>query len=140
MPETDRALGYLLLRLTIGASFFGHGVVRMPKLGAFHAHLTGEFTKSYLPGFLVSGCGYLLPFAELIIGVLLLIGALTRAAAVAGVLSMIILVIGATSIEHFDVVVEQLVHAIMLSAVVALREYNRFSIDELLTRRRSVPA
>ena len=47
--ETDRAVAYLLVRLTIGASLFGHGLVRLPKLGAFHAQLMGEFKTSILP-------------------------------------------------------------------------------------------
>jgi thiosulfate dehydrogenase [quinone] large subunit len=104
----DRAVAYLLVRLTIGASLLGHGLVRLPKLAAFHAQLMGEFKASILPGVLVSACGYALPFAELVTGVLLLAGALTRAAAVAGALVMIVLVFGATSIEHFNVIVNNL--------------------------------
>jgi thiosulfate dehydrogenase (quinone) large subunit len=130
--ETDRAVAYLLVRLTIGASLFGHGLVRMPKLAAFHAQLIGEFTKSMVPSFLVSACSYALPFAELIVGTLLLAGALTRAAAVAGGVVMIVLVLGTTSIEHFNVIGDQLVHALLLATVVAFRSHNRYSVDRLL--------
>jgi uncharacterized membrane protein YphA (DoxX/SURF4 family) len=139
--ETDRAVAYLLLRLTIGASLFGHGLVRLPKLGAFHTQLTGEFKTSILPAILVSVCSYALPFAELITGVLLLVGALTRAAAVAGGLVMTVLVFGATSIEHFNVISDQLVHASFLAAVVGFRSHNKYSVDHLLFGRRplSVP-
>lgn len=130
---TDRALAYLLVRLTIGASFLGHGLVRLPKLGAFHAQLMGEFKTSTVPTFLVSVCGYALPFAELIIGLLLLAGALTRAAAVTGCLVMIVvLVLGATSIEHFNVIGEQLLHTVLLAAVVAFRSHNKYSAHHLL--------
>lgn len=134
--QTDRAVSYLLIRLTIGASLFGHGLVRLPKLGAFHAHLTGEFKTSILPAVLVSVCSYALPIAELITGMLLLAGALTRAAAVAGGVVMIVLVFGATSIEHFDVIGEQLIHASFLAAVIAFRSHNKYSVDHLLSRRR----
>jgi thiosulfate dehydrogenase (quinone) large subunit len=134
--ETDRAVAYLLIRLTIGASLFGHGLVRLPKLGAFHTQLTGEFKTSILPAILVSVCSYALPFAELITGVLLLAGALTRVAAVAGGLVMIVLVFGATSIEHFDVIGDQLVHAGFLAAVIAFRRHNSYSVDHLLFGRR----
>ncbi len=120
------------MRLTIGASLFGHGLVRIPKLNAFHAQLTAEFTTSILPATLVSMCGYALPFAELVTGVLLLAGLLTRTAAVAGALVMIVLVFGATSIEHFNVIGDQLVHAGFLAAVLAFRSHNRYSIDHLL--------
>lgn len=136
--ESDRAVAYLLMRLTIGASLFGHGLVRLPKLGAFHAQLMGEFKASMLPAFLVSACGYALPFAELITGVLLLAGALTRTAAVTAGLVMIVLVLGATSIEHFNVIGEQLLHSILLAAVVAFRSHNTYSVDRLLTRRRGM--
>jgi thiosulfate dehydrogenase (quinone) large subunit len=135
--ETDRAVAYLLMRLTIGASLFGHGLVRLPKLAALHAQLMGEFKASILPGALVSVCGYALPFAELVTRVLLLAGVLTRAAAVAGALVMIVLVFGATSIEHFNVIGEQLVHAIFLATVVAFRSHNKYSVDHLLAGRRS---
>jgi thiosulfate dehydrogenase (quinone) large subunit len=78
--ERDRALAYVLVRLAIGASLFGHGLVRLPKLSAFHAGLVGECKTSILPEILVSPCGYALPFAEFGIGALLVVGALTRAA------------------------------------------------------------
>lgn len=135
--EADRAVAYLLMRLTIGASLFGHGLVRLPKLAVFHAQLMGEFKASIFPGVLVSVCGYALPFAELVTGVLLLAGALTRAAAVVGAVVMIVLVFGATSIEHFNVIGEQLVHTMFLVAVVAFRSHNKYSVDHLLGGRRS---
>ena len=136
--ETDRDVAYLLVRLAIGASLFGHGLVRLPKLGAFHAQLMGEFKASILPGFLVSVCGYALPFAELVTGVLLLAGALTRVAAVAAGLVMIVLVFGATSIEHFNVIGEQLIHTIFLAAVLAFRGHNTYSVDRMLAGRGSL--
>jgi uncharacterized membrane protein YphA (DoxX/SURF4 family) len=136
--ETDRAVAYLLIRLTIGTSLFGHGLVRLPKLAAFHAQLMGEFKTSILPAVLVSVFGYALPFAELVTGLLLLAGALTRMAGVAGGLVMIVLVFGATSIEHFNVIGEQLVHTILLAAVVAFRCHNKYSVDHLLTGHRSL--
>lgn len=138
VEQTDRAVAYLLMRLTIGTSLFGHGLVRLPKLAAFHAHLAADFKTSILPATLVSVCGYALPFAELVTGVLLLAGALTRAAGVAGGLVMIVLVFGSTTIEHFDVIGEQLVHTIFLAAVVAFRSYNQYSVDRLLAGRRSL--
>jgi thiosulfate dehydrogenase (quinone) large subunit len=133
--ETDYGLAYLLMRLTIGVSLFGHGLVRLPRLGAFHAQLMGEFKASILPAFLVSGCGYALPFAELATGVLLIAGALTRAAAMAGGVVMIVLVFGATSIEHFNVIGEQLLHAGLLVALIAFRRHNVYSVDRLLASR-----
>ena len=53
-------------------------------------------------------------------------------------LVMIVLVFGATSIEHFNVIGEQLVHSLFLAAVVAFRSHNNYSVDHLLTGRRSL--
>ncbi|BAX92618.1 DoxX family membrane protein [Mycobacterium shigaense] len=108
----------------------------MPKLGTFHAQLVAEFKTSMLPTALVSGCSYALPFAELSTGLLLLAGALTRAAALVAGAVMIVLVLGATSIEHFNVIGDQLVHASLLAGVLAFRTYNTYSVDRLLAARR----
>jgi thiosulfate dehydrogenase (quinone) large subunit len=134
--ERDQALAYLLVRLVIGASLFGHGLVRLPKLVAFHNELVGEFKTSILPEILVSLSAYVLPFAEFSIGALLLAGALTRAAAIAGGLVMIVLVFGSTTIEHFGVIGDQLIHASFLAAVLAFRRHNTYSIDQVLVGRR----
>lgn len=132
--ERDRALAYVLVRLVVGTSLFGHGLVRVPKLDAFHAQLVREFKTSILPEILVSLCGYALPFVELVTGALLLAGALTRAAAITGGLVMIILVFGSTTIEHFGVIGEQLIHASLLAALLMFRRHNTYSVDHIAAR------
>jgi hypothetical protein len=47
----------------------------------------------------------------------------------------IVLVFGATSIEHFNVIGEQLVHTIFLAAVVGFTSHNKYSVDHLLPGR-----
>src|SRR5690242_6327491 len=93
---TDRGIAYLLMRVAIGFSLFGHGLVRIPKLSTFHAHLTGQFAHSILPIAVVSVCGYVLPFVEFGIGVILIVGLSTRIALVVGALLMTFLVFGST--------------------------------------------
>src|SRR6185369_5130409 len=92
----DRRIGYLLMRLAVGFSLLGHGLVRIPKLAGFHAHLTSDFTHSILPMTLVSAAGYALPFVEFCIGAMVVVGLLTKLGLIAGVLSMTILVFGST--------------------------------------------
>ncbi|WP_236564852.1 DoxX family membrane protein [Flavobacterium sp. MK4S-17] len=72
-----KPLPYLLLRLLLGISFFGHGLVRLPKLNMFSGWMVKTFENSMLPQALVLPFSYMLPFAELITGALLLIGLLT---------------------------------------------------------------
>lgn len=45
---------FLLLRLAIGASMLGHGLVRLPKLQTFSHWMVGSFAKSILPQALLS--------------------------------------------------------------------------------------
>jgi thiosulfate dehydrogenase (quinone) large subunit len=128
----DRRIGYLLMRLAVGVSLFGHGLVRIPKLGSFHAHLTGDFAHSILPKTLVSVAGYALPFVEFCVGAMLVVGLLTKLALIAGVLGMTALVFGSTTIEDYSVIGEQLIHAAILVALIVSLEHNTYSVDRVL--------
>lgn len=108
---------YLFTRLAIGMSFFGHGLARMPKLNGFSHWMVGQFQKSYLPEGLIIPFSYALPFAELIVGVLLLIGFFTREAAIAGAVVMLVLIFGTTSIENWEAIPTQLLHVAFLVVV-----------------------
>jgi thiosulfate dehydrogenase [quinone] large subunit len=129
---TDRRIAYLLMRLAVGVSLLGHGLVRIPKLGAFHAHLTSDFAHSILPKTLVSVAGYALPFVEFCIGAMLVIGLLTKVGLIAGVLGMTVLVFGSTTIEGYSVIGEQLIHAAILVGLIVFLEHNTCSVDRIL--------
>ena len=105
-----KPLPYLLLRLLLGMSFFGHGLVRLPKLEKFSAWMVQSFEKSILSPALVTPFSYILPFAELITGLLLLIGLFTRGALVAGAGIMLILIFGTSMIEDWGAIPSQLIH------------------------------
>ncbi|WP_219921403.1 DoxX family membrane protein [Rufibacter sp. XAAS-G3-1] len=81
---------YLLAHLPLALSFFGHGLVRLPKLDKFSQWVVGEFQGSMLPSALVQPFSYVLPLLELLIGLLLLIGLFTRSALIAGALVMLV--------------------------------------------------
>lgn len=123
---------FLLLRLGIGISTFGHGLVRLPKLQGFSKWMTGLFEKSMLPQALVIPFSYFLPFAEFITGLLLIIGLFTRQALIAGGIIMLLLIAGTTIIENWDALPSQLIHlaffAILLNYT---NNYNSVAIDKL---------
>jgi len=83
---------YLLARLPLGMSLFGHGVVRLHKLAEFSQWMTNSFSKSILPEILVRPFSYTLPIVELIIGLLLLLGLFTRFALIIGTLTILVLI------------------------------------------------
>src|ERR1700753_656494 len=93
---------YLLARLPIGMSMFGHGFERIPKLQAFSTHMTGQFAKTMLPASLVSLFGQVLPFLELLTGILLLLGLFTRFGCILGVVLMLALIFGSSLLAQWD--------------------------------------
>jgi thiosulfate dehydrogenase [quinone] large subunit len=90
-----------------------------------------------VPNAVVSLCGYALPFVELCIGLMLVVGIFTRVALVAGVLLMTILVFGSTTIESYSIIDEQLIHAAILGVLIAFLDQNAFSVDRARARLRS---
>jgi thiosulfate dehydrogenase [quinone] large subunit len=126
---------FLLLRLAIGVSMFGHGLVRLPKLDKFSAWMTGSFEKSMLPHALVVPFSYALPILEFLIGLLLIIGLFTRQTLIGGALVMILLIFGTAMIENWDAIPSQLIHiaffAILLNHVAV---YNKYAVDNLIRK------
>jgi thiosulfate dehydrogenase [quinone] large subunit len=126
---------FLLARLAIGTSLFGHGLARLPKLDKFSHGMAGQFQHSILPHPVVIAFGYALPFAEFGIGLLLLIGLFTRTALVAGAIMMILLLFGTTTIEQWDAIPAQLIHAAYLVVLlIFVDRYDSWSLDLVLRR------
>jgi thiosulfate dehydrogenase [quinone] large subunit len=124
-------ISFLLLRLAIGASMFGHGLVRLPKLSGFSAWMVGTFEKSMLPKAMVTPFSYLLPIAEFTIGLLLLSGLFTKPALIGGGLVMIILILGSCLIENWEILPSQLIHAAFFAILLQFAANNTYSLDNL---------
>ncbi len=120
---------YLLARLPLGMSFFGHGLIRLTKLDAFSHGMVGQFSKSLLPAVIVLGFGYVLPFLEFIAGLLLLLGWFTRFAIVLGVAIMLTLILGSSLIEQWNAVFTQLVYGAYLAVLFYFSDCNGISVD-----------
>jgi thiosulfate dehydrogenase [quinone] large subunit len=127
-------IAFLLLRLAIGASMFGHGLVRLPKLTGFSNWMVGSFEKSMLPLSLVRPFSYALPILEFTVGLLLITGIFTKAALIAGALVMVALIFGTTLIESWDAITSQLIHAAFFAILLQFVQYNAYALDNLLKR------
>lgn len=125
---------FSLLRLAIGASMFGHGLVRLPKLPVFSHWMVGLFERSMLPLSLVTPFSYVLPLVEFAIGLLLLLGLFTRPALIAGSLTMVVLLIGTTIVEDWGAIPSQLIHAAFFAVLLQFIQSNTFAMDNLLKR------
>lgn len=128
-------VSFLLLRLGIGLSFFGHGLVRMPKLDKFASWMQSLYADSLLPVAWVQPFSFALPFIELGIGILLIVGLFTRASLIAGGVTMLMLIFGSTMIESWDALPSQLIHLAYFAVLIQPATlYNAYSIDNLRNR------
>jgi thiosulfate dehydrogenase [quinone] large subunit len=130
----NNAIVFFLLRLAAGASMFGHGLVRLPKLSGFSAWMVKGFEHSMLPGWLVVPFSFALPIAEFLIGLLLLLGLFTRTALIAGGIVMAMLIFGSAMIESWEPITSQLVHAAFFAVLLAFIPHNVIAVDHLLKK------
>jgi thiosulfate dehydrogenase [quinone] large subunit len=124
---------YLMARLPIAVSALGHGIDRIPKIQVFSDHLVDQFSKSILPLKLVGAFGTALPFIELGIGALLILGLFTRFACVIGVITMLALIFGSCLLEQWDNVLSQMLYSLYFVMLYYYAFYNRYSFDSLLS-------
>ncbi|WP_312422435.1 DoxX family membrane protein [Epilithonimonas sp.] len=127
-------IAYLMLRLVAGISFFGHGLVRLPKLNAFSQWMTGNFSKSMLPQNLVTPFSYALPVAEFTIDILLILGVFSPKVIIAGWVVMLLLMFGTCLIENWEALPSQMIHAIILIALYQFIAANSISLDQLFKK------
>lgn len=128
------ALVFLLLRVGIGISMFGHGLVRLPRLNAFSQWMVGSFAKSMLPAELVRPFSMVLPFAELVIGFLLLIGLFTEPALISGAVLVLLLLFGTAMVENWEAIPSQLIHLVFFAVLLQFIASNSWSLDKILNR------
>ncbi|MGB7356104.1 MAG: hypothetical protein WBD06_20530 [Acidobacteriaceae bacterium] len=99
------------------------------------------FRNAPLPAWSVHAFGLVLPWAEAILGFLLLLGLCTRIALVAGSLLIMVLTFGATWRQDWSTAGVQLIYAAVYAALLALDRWNDYSVDRLLShsQRRVAP-
>jgi len=127
---------YLLMRLAIGTSMFGHGLVRLPKLQGFSNWMVDSYAKSMLPASVITPFSYLLPILEFAVGLLLIIGLFTRSVLILGSIVMIILIFGSSLLENWDAIPSQLIHVAFFAVLLHYILSNTWAIDRLIDNRR----
>ncbi len=126
----EKKYSYFFLKLPLALSMLGHGLVRLPKLETFSNWMVTFMAKSYLPQALITPFSYLVPFVEVLVGGLLLIGLFTRQALYLGLVLMGLMTFGNTTIENWESITSELVHAGYMGALLFLLSHDRFSVDE----------
>lgn len=134
---TDRMLAYALLRLVLGMNLLMHGVSRILAGVSYFAHsLLPQFSGTPLSTSLVYAFGLTLPYAETILGALLMLGLWTRYACVLGMLLLAVLTFGSALHQDWNAAGIQLVYAVVYAALLGLRRLNLYSVDAWMLRRK----
>jgi thiosulfate dehydrogenase (quinone) large subunit len=135
----DRQLAYAIFRLTLGINILVHGAGRIfgPGAEAFATTTAAEFSKTALPAGMVHVFLIVVPFAELVLGVLTTLGLFTRWALTLGGLLIAALVFGTAMRSDWNTVGVQMIYAITYYLLLVNRTENRFSLDALFFAKRS---
>jgi len=135
MRINDRSLAYALLRISLGINFAGHGLIRIHSGVAAFAQTTADhLAKSPLPHGLSYAFSYAIPFLEAILGLTLILGVFTRVALICGAVFMMLLTIGVTANQQWDIAGQQLLYSLVFFLLLLLLERNQFSLVAALRR------
>jgi thiosulfate dehydrogenase (quinone) large subunit len=132
-----RALGYFILRLSLGVDMIMHYVVRTWGISKDFVPVTEKmFVGNLLPMSWVHVFLTVLPYFEGLLGVLLLLGFLSRWALTAEGLLVTVLMFGTALRSDWTVVSHQMIYILFVFILLAVEQYDYFSLDSFLTRRR----
>jgi thiosulfate dehydrogenase [quinone] large subunit len=135
MRIADKSLAYALLRVAFGVNFSMHGFIRIYNgLGSFASTTAEHMAKSPLPHGFVLGFSYAIPVIEVLLGVALILGLLTRVALVLGAVFMMGLTIGVATNQQWDIAGQQLVYSVVFFLLLFLVEHNALAADGLRHR------
>ena len=130
--KLDAALGYGLLRLTLGTDFLFHSYQRWLDPAKFIEGIVRDFIHTPLPvwtvrAFAASTLGW-----EPFVGLLLVVGLWTRLALVSGALLVAALVFGTALRAEYTALSEQLIYALLFFVLLLFRaRHDRFGLDGL---------
>lgn len=136
---SEMPVAYLLFRALLGVNICLHGVTRLAAgESGFAGKIVSQFSNTIVPHGLLLAFALALPWAEAIIGLLIILGLWTRIALAAGFLVMLMLMIGICLVQDWQTAGLQLIYGIAYAALLFLLRYNQYSVDSVLERRSSL--
>ncbi|MCC5839151.1 MAG: DoxX family membrane protein [Opitutales bacterium] len=126
----DRQLAFLILRLALGLNMLMRALIRLPDAHGFATGMARGFEETILPTALVIPLAYAILLAELLIGILLILGWKTRAALFSMGILMLILAFGMLLRTEFGTVANILVYTLAVVLALFFREFNRWCLDK----------
>jgi len=119
----------ILIRLIFGLVFLAYGLDKLIHFDTTVNTMVSNFRGTWIPGILVRGFVFILPFAELGLGVLYLIGYRYRETLIATGVLMALLTFGLAVRGEADGVARNLVYFFILLIGLWHSEANRFAVS-----------
>jgi thiosulfate dehydrogenase [quinone] large subunit len=140
--RADTSLAYAIFRLTFGTNLMLRGVDRIFFLGLdnFANGMVKQFAMTWIGPGLIQPFAHTIPWIEMVMGALLIVGLFTRPALVVGGLLMANLTFGTMFLRNFDLAWLQLTYAIAFFLLLATHAWNAISLDAMLGRTRPTSA
>ena len=134
--DVDRALATLLLRVTLGVNILLHGLTRtvLGSLAGFVNNTVTQFQKTALPEWQVRAFATAIPFLEIAIGVLLVVGLAKRWSLVAGALLMAELVLGTALRSDWTLLELQMFYCLLYFILLMCQRWDAYSVKTLMGR------
>ncbi len=121
------ALGILFIFASLGKFYYqGKWSFENAKWFVTGYLLEDKFRESFLPKWLIALYGYALPYVEMIIGILLLIGVARNKVIFCAALLLLTLFAGAIQMKDWNVVYENLFYLFICSLLLFCSEYDHF--------------
>jgi len=136
---SNRTVAFVTFRLVIGTNFFFHGLARMLGGGVegFASGTTKAFAGTPLPPGLVHAFLFVLPYVELILGVLIFFGLFTRWALIIAQLLIAALIFGTSLRSDWATVGIQMIYAIVLYLALSNLDDNCCALDRLFGKHKA---
>lgn len=133
--ENHKELGFLLLRLGLGVNLFLHGLGRFgANWDKFQTWISTLFADSPLPTSLVTLAGNIIPPAEFLLGLLLILGFKTKWASFGSGLLFINLIFGMSLLQKWDIVGLQMTYLLFSFLLLFFLNHDTYSLDKVLSK------
>jgi thiosulfate dehydrogenase [quinone] large subunit len=120
-----RVCAVALGRWALGMMFFFAGIAKFPNVAQFAGYITSQFEKTWLPNWLLLPYGYALPFLEVGLGALLILGLWRNAVLFTTGLLLISLAFGQMLLQKVESVYNMM-YVFMAVSVLFLDRYDRW--------------
>jgi thiosulfate dehydrogenase [quinone] large subunit len=122
-----RTCAVALARWSLGIALFFIGLGKFPNVGQFaREYILPAFKDTWLPQWLVLPYAYALPFLEVGLGALLILGLFRNPVLFLTGLLFLSLTFGQILMKKFDVVSNNMIYIFMTAAVLCLDRYDRW--------------